>query len=356
MPGLIFVFIPEGADDSALNFFAIHPKSGWITTKEVLDYEIRNRYLFKVVAFDGGNPSRSQKQTFEILVNDANDEGPIFPQNVSITFYVVETTPTGSTVGRVEAYDKDGGENGRVSYYIVGGNHFGLFTVETETGYIYTIREIDFEESSSHTVAIKAVDNSVSNPKSSVITIKIFVIDINDNAPVFEIDPVFLKVRENTAQSTVIYTFTATDRDSGVNGTVKYEIQSESADNLVINAETGQLSISKNIDYEVVREISLVIRAYDQAPTKDSQLFTTVTVMILVLDENDNAPVFQSYSPFQVLEDEVVGYRISSIIAVDADGNVNKSGNNVISYSIAAGNTNGAFSINENTGKFVLKN
>ena len=320
---------------------------------EVLDYEVRNRYTFNVVVYDGGDPSRSQTRLFEILVNDANDEGPIFPQNVSIIFYVVENTPTGSIVGRVEAYDKDGGENGRVSYYIVGGNHFGLFTVDTETGNIYTIQDIDFEQASSHTIAIKAIDNSAFNPKSSVITIKIFVIDTNDNAPKFEIDPVFLKVRENTVEGSVLYTFTATDKDSGVNGTVRYEIQSTSADNLAVNADTGDLTVSRNIDYEDVKEISLIIKAYDQAPTKESQLFTTLTVMILVLDENDNAPVFQSYSPFQVLEDETVGYRISSIIAVDTDGNVNKSGNNVISYTIAAGNTNGAFRIDEKTGKSI---
>lgn len=351
-----FSLLPDDADDdeSALDFFAIHPKSGWITTREVLDYELKSRYSFKVVAYDGGHPSRSVQQRFEILVNDENDGRPVFPQNVSMTFYVVENIPTGSTVGRVQAYDDDAGENGRISYYFVGGNHFGLFTVDTETGYIYTIREIDYEESSSHTIGIKAIDNSVFNPKSSVINIEIVVIDVNDNAPVFDIDPVFLKIHENVAVGTTIYTFTATDADSDVNGTVRYEIQNSSSDNLEINPSTGKLYISRVVDYEEVKDISLIIRAYDQAPTRASQLFTTLTVMILIMDENDNAPVFQSYPPFQVLEDEPVGYRISSIIAVDVDGNVNKSGNNVVSYSITDGNVHEAFSINENTGLLTI--
>ena len=304
------------------------------------------------MVYDGGNPSRTTQQTLQVLVIDDNDERPIFPQNVSITFYVVENIATGSAVGQVQAYDKDGGENGRVSYYIVGGDHWGLFTVDTETGFIYTIREIDYEESSYHTIGIKAIDNSVFNPKSSVINVKINVLDINDNAPVFDIDPVFLKIHENTVEGRIIYTFTATDADSGLNGTVKYEIQNASSDNLAVNANTGQLFVSKVIDYEEIKEISLIVKAYDQAPTEASQLFTTLTVMILITDENDNAPVFQSYPPFEVLEDEPIGYRIASIIAVDADGNVNKSGNNVVSYSIADGNIGAAFSINENTGNF----
>ena len=350
---IMSIFFSDG-DDTALEKFKIDAKTGWITTKEVLDYETKTKYAFRVVAADGGSPSRFVLQRFEILVNDDNDEAPLFPQNVSITFYVVENTPTGSTVGQVQAYDKDGGENGRVSYYIIGGNHFGLFTVDSETGYIYTQREIDYEEASSHTVGIKAIDNSVYNPKSSVITIKIHIIDVNDNAPVFEINPVYLKIRENTAIGTVIYTFTATDADSGVNGTVKYEIQNPSSDNLAIDADTGQLSVLKNIDYEEEKFISFVVRAYDQAPTRESQLFRTVTVMILVLDENDNAPKFQEYTPFEVFEDETVGYRVSPIIAMDEDGNVNKSGNNVVHYSIASGNKWGAFSIDATSGKFLF--
>ena len=303
------------------------------------------------MASDSGTPSKSTEQTFEISVNDVNDGSPIFPQNINITFYVVENTPTGSSIGQVQAHDNDGGENGRVSYYIIGGNHFGLFSVDLATGIIYSIREIDYEESSSHTVGIKAIDNSVHNPKSSVITIKIFVIDVNDNAPIFDSDPVFLTVKENTPVSTVVNVFTATDADTGNNGTVKYEIINSTNRKLEIDPYTGQLKVIELIDYEQVRDISMIVKAYDQAPTPESQLFTTLTVMVLVLDENDNAPEFQNYLPFEVEEDEPVGYKIASIIATDADGNVNKSGNNMVSYSIKTGNAYGAFNIDQDSGK-----
>lgn len=291
---------------------------------------------------------------FEINVDDdlRNDETPTFPTNSSITFYVAENVPVGTLVGQVQAYDKDAGENGRVSYYIVSGNIFGLFSVEMDTGNIYTIREIDYEETSKHTVGIKAIDNSVYNPKSSVITIRIEILDTNDNPPVFDFDPVVLKVKENTPVQTVIHTFTATDKDSGVNGTVMYAIGSQSGDShLEINAYTGQLMVRRTIDYEQIKEILLIVEARDQAPTAGSQLRTHATVLILIEDVNDNAPVFQSYQALKVNEDEPVGYQVVSVIATDADSNFNNSRNNIITYSILSGNVGDAFHLEPSSGK-----
>ncbi|XP_045202941.2 protein dachsous-like [Mercenaria mercenaria] len=354
--GTISFSLAQDGDVEALKYFDIHPFSGWIKTKEVLDYEVKNTYRFRVVATDSGNPQRSAFKTFTINVNDLNDEGPIFSQSANVTFYVVENTPTGTTVGKVKAYDRDGGENGRVSYYIIAGNHFGLFAVDRETGAIYTIREIDYEESSSHDVGIKAIDNSVYNPKSSNITIKIHVIDTNDNPPVFEQDPVILTVRENTQVSTVIHKFTATDADSGINGTIKYAIINSSQDLKLfqIDPYSGKLSIARTIDYEQVKMVTLIIKATDQAPNPESQLFTTWTVVIQVSDVNDNAPVFQSYKPIDVREDEAIGYRVTSIIATDADGNIDKSGNNQITYTIKTGNENNAFKIDQISGVLTV--
>jgi len=338
-----------GPNKDALNYFEIHPESGWITTKEVMDYEVMNSSRFRVIATDAGVPSRSSSRDFEILVNNLNDGAPVFPENVNITFYVVENTPIGTFVGVVQAYDSDAGENGRISYYITAGNIFGLFSVNKDNGTIYTIREIDFEETSSQTIGVTAVDNSM-NPKSSVITIKVNIVDTNDNAPAFEHDPVYLTLRENTPVNTVIHMVTATDADSSVNGTVRYEIVNENTGLLKINPYDGRLTVAAPVDYERVKDISLVIKATDQAPTPASQLYTTLTVRISITDENDNAPVFQSYPTLQIKEDEPVGYQLISVIATDADGNFNNSGNNAINLVIVQGNTGNAFHIDRHSG------
>lgn len=291
-------------------------------------------------------PGRSTMRDFEILVNNYNNGVAVLLENVNITFYVVENVPIGTLVGTVQGTSA----NSRISYYITAGNIFSLFSVEINTGNVYTIREIDYEETSFQTIGITAIDNSGFSPKSTVITVKVNIVDINDNAPLFDKDPVLLQLKENTPVNTVVHTFIASDKDSSVNGTVRYEIVSASRSLLQINPYTGKLSVSQNIDYEQVKDILLVVKATDMAPTSASQLFSEVTVRIQVLDENDNIPIFQSYSPLQIYEDEPVGYQLASIIATDADGNVNNSGNNVISYSILSVNNN-VFTIDEYTGK-----
>ena len=49
------------------------------------------------------------------------------------------------------------------------------------------------------------------------------MLDTNDNTPEFQ-GQASVNVREDTSAGTDILTFTATDRDAGLNGTVLYEI------------------------------------------------------------------------------------------------------------------------------------
>ncbi|KAK3100154.1 hypothetical protein FSP39_015442 [Pinctada imbricata] len=345
-----------GGDEGVLDLFEINPKSGLITSLEVLDYEQKNNYNLIVMAKDGGNPPKSSNIDVTVRVKDDNDEQPYFPTQ-EMTLRVVENTATGSIIGKVVATDGDSGENGRVSYYVVAGNHFQLFALNISTGDIYVIRKIDYEQASSHTIGIKAIDNSVYNPKSSTINVIIEVEDINDNPPEFEQDPVILTRRENLPMGHVIYTFTATDRDSGPNGTVQYTIESQRPDKgyLTVDPNTGKLSIAKSIDYEETRQLSLTVKAEDSAPKTVDRLHSTVTVWLFIQDENDNAPVFKGNSSFRVLENEPVGFPVAHILAVDADSNINNSRNNIIVYEITSGNQHGDFNLNSSRGELTIE-
>ena len=333
--------------------FNINQKSGLITTAEVLDYEEKNRYNLQVMVKDDGSPSQSTTVSVTVLVKDDNDETPYFPTQ-EVTFTVVENIKTGAIVGRVVATDRDSGENGRISYYIVAGNHFQLFAVNISTGDIYCIREVDYELASSHTIGIRAIDSSVYNPKSSTISVIIQVEDINDNPPVFEHDPVLLRRKENLPIGQVIYTFTATDRDSGVNGTVQYSIVNQTVNKnlLELNPTSGELKVAGMIDYEQTRQLSLTVKAEDSAPVASERLYSTVTVWLFVQDENDNAPVFKGNTSYQVLENEPLGFPVAHILAVDADDNVNNSRNNVVKYEILSGNDDGDFILDPSTGEW----
>nr|KAG5696279.1 hypothetical protein BaRGS_019981 [Batillaria attramentaria] len=353
-----------GSDRDALDNFSIHPTSGWITTEEVLDYETKTSYRLSVVAHDNGSPRRSQVQAIIVNVNDDNDEAPLFHAK-NVNFDVVENVSIGTLVGKVQAEDKDSGENGRVSYYVVGGNVFSLFNVDQMTGEIRTVREIDFEESSSHLLSIQAVDNNAAFPRSSNISVTIRVIDVNDNTPVFENDPVFLRtVRENTPLNHVVHTFVATDRDSGANGTVRYSIVSEDASGpqpttgnyFKIGAQDGRLRVAKAIDYEQVHSVSVIVQASDSCPVPSQVLSARVTTVVFVLDVNDNKPEFESGFDRQIyiFEDEPIGYPVTVIVAVDSDSNQDDSGNNVVNYGIVSGNDDGKFRLDSDTGSLTI--
>ena len=64
-------------------------------------------------------------------------------------------------------------------------------------------------------------------------------------------------------------------------------------------------------------------------------LKATTTVMVHIMDENDNAPVFKSSYRFNVSEDKVSPYEIGRVTAIDED--VGQSGK--VTYRILAGNS-----------------
>lgn len=139
-----------------------------------MDYETQTIYHLTVVARDNGKQFRQNSQSLTISVLDTNDQAPLFHAR-DISFDCVENVSIGTVAGQVKATDKDSGENGKVNYYLVGGNVFSSFSVDRVTGIISTVREIDFEEASTHFLSIQAIDSSTALPRSSNISVTINV-------------------------------------------------------------------------------------------------------------------------------------------------------------------------------------
>jgi protocadherin-16/23 len=335
--------------DSSSIPFVIDDQTGWIATREELDHEKRSKYILTVVARDGGNPRRESMRTVEVNVRDDNDDRPVFPSPHK-TFQIMENVLEGTTVGRVNARDGDSGENGRVTYYIVGGNIMGIFGINMTDGRIYTVRNVDYETSSSHLLSIKAKDNSILNPKSSIMTVRIVILDLNDNPPIFSVDPVIITVQENSPPGRSTWTFSASDRDSGINGTIRYRIKSMSpnGDYFTIDAVTGELKTKSQLDHEQLKEMSIIIEASDQGP-QSTRHVTAITVRVLIQDLNDNKPKFLSKNVIHVMEDEPIGFPMLHVLASDLDSGENGR----ITYSIVKGNEEGHFSLQETTGMYA---
>lgn len=111
-----------------------------------------------------------------------------------------------------------------------------------------------------------------------------------------------------------------------------------------IQSSTGRIKTIKALDYEDMKEHTLIIKATDQGKPRRESLFS---VVIAVDDVNDHKPVFlRSEFKAEVNVDASRGTSILKVFATDGDDGTNA----LLKFSIKGGNVNNAFYIDQNSG------
>ncbi|XP_061858755.1 protocadherin gamma-B5-like [Colius striatus] len=154
-----------------------------VVTSRALDREQAPEHRVTVVARDRGSPSLSSSATLVLEVSDVNDNAPVF-EEAAYSAYVSENNAVGAPVVRVVARDADAGANGRVSYALAGGSAgaAAYVSVEARSGELYAQRSFDYEQCREFAVTVRAQDGGAP-ARSSTATVRVFVLDRNDNAP-----------------------------------------------------------------------------------------------------------------------------------------------------------------------------
>lgn len=273
--------------------FRIDPDSGTMYTMMELDYENQVAYTLTIMAQDNGIPQKSDTTTLEILILDANDNAPQFLWD----FYqgsIFEDAPPSTSILQVSATDRDSGPNGRLLYTFQGGDDGdGDFYIEPTSGVIRTQRRLDRENVAVYNLWALAVDRGSPTPLSASVEIQVTILDINDNAPMFEKDELELFVEENNPVGSVVAKIRANDPDEGPNAQIMYQIvEGDMRHFFQLDLLNGDLRAMVELDFEVRREYVLVVQA-TSAP-----LVSRATVHILLVDQNDNPPVLPD---FQIL-------------------------------------------------------
>lgn len=142
-------YLIEGSDD-----FIINPLSGAVTVEEELDFEVQQNYVLTITATDGGSPAMSSSMTLSVVVIDENDNQPSITTPLPM-YRVIENVPIGVLVGGVNATDADSGVNAMLSFTISGGNEANRFSINSETGEIFTNGNIDREEQSTYNLVVE---------------------------------------------------------------------------------------------------------------------------------------------------------------------------------------------------------
>lgn len=271
---------------------------------------------------------------------------------------VKEDASVGSIAGRIACSEGAGAASagrGQVKYTLRqsdGGQQ--VFDLDRSTGALIVAGRVDRETKALYEMEVHALDTGAStNPQSSSVSVRVEVLDANDNAPRWPEDPVTVTVAEDAAVGSVIYNFTATDADADANAELRYSLVQQGPTGVFsLDPLTGMLTLVEPLDFESVREYSLVVRATDQAVNLTERLYSDVTARVAVHDVNDNGPTVISPSFRRLYVDGSArpGDWLCDVVAVDLDSGDN--GRTV--YTIGGGNEKGLFGIGYETGALVL--
>ncbi|XP_054345275.1 protocadherin beta-12 [Pongo pygmaeus] len=333
------VFLLESAKDldvgiNAVKSYTISPNSHFhvkirvnpdnrkypeLVLDKALDYEERPELSFILTALDGGSPPRSGTALVRVVVVDSNDNSPEFEQ----AFYevkILENSILGSLVVTVSAWDLDSGTNSELSYAF---SHASedirrTFEINQKSGDITLTAPLDFEAIESYSIIIQATDGGGLFGKS---TVRIQVMDVNDNAPEITVSSITSPIPENTPE-TVVMVFRIRDRDFGDNGKMVCSIPEDIP--FVLKSSVNNyytLETERPLDRESRALYNITITVTDLGTPR---LKTEHNITVLVSDINDNAPAFTqtSYALF-VRENNSPALHIGSISATDRDSGTN---------------------------------
>ncbi|XP_064244131.1 protocadherin beta-16-like [Passer domesticus] len=285
-----------------------------------LDRERQAEVAFIITAVDGGTPPRSGTALIRVVVLDINDNIPVFAQTL-YKVSVMENSSEDTIVVVVSASDLDAGTNGEIVYSIVQNSEENLqtFKINPETGHIRLKKPLDYEEKKTYEIDVQAVDGG---GLSTHCKVEVQVKDVNDNAPEVIITSHTSTLSEAAPPDTVVALFNVRDRDSGDNGRTTCELMGEQPFRItLLAADAYALVTSETLDREQVGEYNLTVRARDQG---SPALSASKTLLVRLLDVNDNAPTFtQPIYTMVVSENEPAGRSLGRLSATDPDAGEN---------------------------------
>uniref|UniRef100_A0AAV2LRT8 Cadherin domain-containing protein n=1 Tax=Knipowitschia caucasica TaxID=637954 RepID=A0AAV2LRT8_KNICA len=330
-----------------------------------LDREVRSGYELQYTASDRGVPQRTGSTLLKISVTDSNDNSPVFEKSSYVinlpensagngdAAYISEASPLDTFVALVRVEDLDSGLNGEVECKLHGQGYFKLQKTYENNYLILTNVSLDREKRSEFSLTVVAEDKG----SPSLSTIKHFTVhvtDENDNPPRFEKGRYEIFKSENNAPGAYLTSIMATDPDLDTNGQVSYSVLENSVHGssistyVTIDPSNGAIYALRTFDREDVSRISFVVQAKDSGKPS---LSTNATVILNILDENDNPPIivvpqlwnFSADIPASKFTE--AGQLVTMVRATDRDTGVNAE----LICSIVSGNEEGFFLIEPRT-------
>lgn len=308
-------------------------------------------------------PSDYTTITVTIIVTDVDDHLPQFNKEV-FDLSIPENIENGSPIPGLSIYveDNDIGQNSKYNLSIRDvHNSDGVFAISTDHGEGRTPISIKVKDSSKLDYDVDDDDKRLfafdivtyaKNQELSSARVNIKLLDMNDNAPVFEAPTYKFNVLENATIGTKIGDVFATDKDYGIFGEIEYTLTGFGSNMFKTDRNKGGIYVKQILDYEKQKSYSLTLFAKDGGGKG-----STASIFVDVLDVNDNAPIFEATEYSRTIRDGASSFEPQFVVrASDADGPTQGDGR--IRYTLDSDNSishkGNVFTIDEDTGEISI--
>ncbi|XP_042293707.1 neural-cadherin-like [Sceloporus undulatus] len=290
----------------------VDPRSGRVTLAAALDREDRPRWEILCRAHD----QEGKNWYFinlELTVTDVNDN---VPEWVMKPFpYLATVSPkasAGTKVYKLLAEDQDEDENGAVEYFLVEGGE-DRFEVEKDSGWIKTTG-LPLVKEREYLLTVLAADKPGLQGSPAYVSVV-----AGRRAPQFHNTSYAVYIPENTPPEESFLTVSALSHQ---NKSLSYSLITNPKGLFGINEVTGDVYLSRNMDYESDQHQYLLVV---QAKENPGQLSSTVEVWVVIMDVNDCAPEFQQsiYIKDNVPETVTATTALLQVSASDCDSEEN---------------------------------
>ncbi|KAK4474195.1 hypothetical protein MN116_003493 [Schistosoma mekongi] len=325
---------------SVMEKFTFHSTTGELYLRDVLDFEtFQERQIDLIfIAHDTGDPPLSATTQLTIYLQDINDNPPQLIVQINNT--IKENSEPGQLALRLMIRDKDEVSRDKISCHSEHSNYqvplqmsvSGDKTVIT----VITTASVDYELTPRLYYTITCLDEA--SPKQMrQFNLTISIGDVNDNPPKFKTSTLAPKIghykillSEAEPINQLVLIVTAEDADSGENGRISYSLTEidhntetshfNAAQYFKIDSQTGSIFLMKQLDYEQNDLLRFKVLAEDNPkPTDGIRMSAIATVIVQVLDVNDNGPKLISSDTLSLVEHSPTGTDLGLLKFTDPD-------------------------------------
>ncbi|MGD9723617.1 MAG: putative Ig domain-containing protein [Pirellulales bacterium] len=345
--GLIYSIV-AGDDEGIFEVLSAGtPGALWVVQGELLNYEAKRLYVLTIKVENAGHPELSDTATVRVNVTDEDEPPEIDDQQ----FDVPENTPNGTLVGVVTTSFLDEGET--AVYSIADpGTIGGVFSLDS-SGRIRVIdgTQLNFENPTEYSFTVQAFDGTYSSTAETTID----VTNVNEPPTILN-DPISFSIPENSAHGTMLgapLSFSDPDGDAVTLLIVSGNSSPLGSGAFAIDPVTRQLFVAdaRQVDFETKSTYTLVVLARDNG----TGFLTDSAIVTVNVTDVEEAPevtggIFSISAPET---DSINDVFVGAVHVVDPDpadgyGKLpGGPGTSTWTFSITAGNSAGAFYIND---------